>query len=508
MSTSLILGISIGFVIIITLFGVAFGKKDSHNMEGWLVSGRKMGSFLVWFLLGSEIYTAFTFEGLAGYAYKNGAAAFYNVALNDVAYALGFLILPTIWIIGRKFGYVTQSDFVAGRYESRGLGVFVALTSAIIMIAYIDLNITGLSAIMQVIGQGRISTTWADIIGFLILTLSVFFGGIRGNAWQAAIKDILMLIAIGVMFVVIPVHYFGSFGHMYHQFQSEIPSHLILPGVSKNEGPTWLITTVILNGLGQWMWPQWFGVSFTAKSPRTLKIQSIFMPLYQLVKVAVITIGLAAVLILGFSKNINGNNVVMMLALKTFPEWFVVLFTVAAMLAAIIPAGPIIMTSSSLISHNVIHPVFPKIKDKTIYHLTKILIFPLTIIALILTLVLPSLIASILLVAYDFISQLFPAVVIGGLFWRRATKQGVISGIIVGWVICAYLVLTKHDPLGGWNAGFIALFANLLVFFIVSLCTKPVAKQQLDEFFKEAFPTTKVNDEVHIPRYLQDQSSN
>jgi SSS family solute:Na+ symporter len=488
MFPEVILASSLFVVFVITLLGAFTGRLQSKDLEGWLVNSRRMGPFLMWFLLGSEIYTAFTFEGLAGYAYKNGAAAFYNVALNDVAYAVGFMVLPTIWIIGRRFRYVTQSDFIAGRYQSKAMGIFVAFTSAIIMIAYIDLNITGLSAVIQVIGKGAISDVWSDVIGFLILALAVFFGGIRGNTLQAVIKDILMFVAIGVLFVVVPIRYFGSFGNMYSQFAQKIPSYFVLPGVSKHLGVTWFITTVILTGIGQWMWPHWFGVAFTAKSPRTLKLQAVFMPFYQLVKVAVITIGFAAVLILGTSKQINGNNVVMMLATKTFPEWFVILFTVAAMLSAIIPAGPIIMTSASLLTRNVLQALRPSTKDKTVYLLTRLLVFPLTILALILTLVAPSLIVSILLVAYDFISQFFPAVVIGGLFWRRATKQGVLAGLITGWLVAAYLVLTNHDPVGGWNAGFVALLANLVVFAVVSLLTEPVPQTYLDEFYASAFP--------------------
>jgi len=302
-----------------------------------------------------------------------------------------------------------------------------------------------------------------------------------------------MFIAIAAMFIVIPLHYFGSFGHMYSKFVQQIPSHMTLPGVSKHLGVTWLISTVLLNGMGQWMWPQWFGVAFTAKAPRTLKLQAVFMPFYQLVKVAVITIGFAAVIILGFSKHINGNNVVMMLAVKTFPEWFVILFTVAAMLSAIIPAGPIIMTSSGLIARNVVQALRPQMTDKSVYKIMKMLVFPLTILALILTLVAPSLIVQILLVAYDFISQFFPAVVIGGLFWRRATKQGVAAGIITGWVVAGGLVLTKHDPLGGWNAGFIALLANIIIFYAVSWMTKPVSEERLAEFFKHAFPRKEKN---------------
>lgn len=486
--SAMVLGISLLAVLIVSVGGILYGAKDSRNMEGWLINSRLMGPVLVWFLLGTEIYTAFTFQGLAGFAFVKGSSAFYNVALNDVAYAIGFFILPTFWLIGKKFGHVTQSDFLAGRYQSKNLGIFVALTSAIIMIAYIDLNIEGLGAIVQVVGHGAFNQTASDFIGFVVLAFAVFFGGIRGNAWQSLIKDILMFIAIVALFLVVPFHYFGSFGNMYHQLMTKEPHYLVMPGVSKHLGSIWLISTVALTGMGQWMWPQWFGVAYTARSPRTLKIQAVFMPFYQLVKVMVITIGLAAVVIFAASKTINGNNVVMLLALKTFPEWFVVLFTVAAVFSAIIPAGPIIMTSAGLLVRNVYQAMRPQTSDRTVYILMKALIFPLTLLAFFLALAAPALIVVVLLVAYDFIAQLFPAVVIGGLFWKRATKQGAFLGIITGWIISAVLLLTKHGSVAGINAGLIAFAANLVVFWAASLITKPVPENYLREFLNAAFP--------------------
>lgn len=495
-----VLGISLLAVLIVSVGGILYGAKDSRNMEGWLINNRLMGSVLVWFLLGTEIYTAFTFQGLAGFAYAKGSSAFYNVALNDVAYAIGFLILPTFWLIGKKFGHVTQSDFLAGRYQSKNLGIFVALTSAIIMIAYIDLNIEGLGAIVQVVGHGAFNQTVSDFIGFIVLAVAVLFGGIRGNAWQSLIKDILMFIAIVALFVVVPFHYFGSFGNMYHQLMIKEPKYLVMPGISKHLGSIWLVSTVLLTGMGQWMWPQWFGVAYTAKSPHTLKIQAVFMPLYQLVKVMVITIGLAAVVIFAASKSINGNNVVMLLALKTFPEWFVVLFTVAAVFSAIIPAGPIIMTSAGLLVRNVYQALKPDTSDRTVYIMMKALIFPLTLLAFFLALAAPALIVVVLLVAYDFIAQLFPAVVIGGLFWKRATKQGAFFGIVTGWVISAALLLTKHDSVLGINAGLVAFAANLVVFWAVSLATKPVSDHYIHGFLGAAFPEQRKTINPEEPR--------
>lgn len=486
-----VLLLALAAVVAVTVGGIIYGRRESGTLDGWLVGNRSMGFLLVWFLMGTEIYTAFTFQGLAGYAYVKGASVFYNVALNDVAYAIGFLVLPAIWFIGRRFGHVTQSDFVAGRYRSKNLGIFIALTTAIIMIGYIDLNIEGLGAIIQVIGHNAVNQNVADLIAFLVLSVAVLMGGIRGNAFQSMIKDILMFVAIITLFIVVPLHYFGSFGHMYSQMLAKIPSHLKLPGVSKNQGPLWLITTVAVTGVGQWMWPQWFGIAYTAKNHRILKLQAVFMPLYQLIKVMVITIGFAAVIIFATSKPVGGNDVIMLLALKIFPVWALVIFTIAAVFSAIIPAGPIIMTSAGLLAKNVYGALRPDASHRTIYRLTKLLVFPLTLLALGLATMAPALIVKVLLVAYDFISQLFPAVVIGGLFWRRATKEGAAAGIVVGWLVSGVLLLTQHDPLYGINAGLVGLAANFIVFWVVSLMTPAVDTQYLDSFLSAAFPNSK-----------------
>ncbi|MCL5116580.1 MAG: sodium:solute symporter family protein [Firmicutes bacterium] len=483
----IILLIALAAVIVMTIGGILYGRRHSRTLDGWLVNSRLMGPFLVWFLLGTEIYTAFTFQGLAGYAYVNGAAAYYNVALNDVAYALGFFLLPAFWLLGRRFSHVTQSDFVASRYQSRGLGIFVALATALIMIGYIDLNIEGLGAVVHVISGGSIAGIWPDVLGFVVLGFAVMFGGIRGNAWQSAIKDILMFIAIVTLFFVVPFHFFHGFGPMFQEFHAKLGSRMVMPGIAPKMGILWLVTTVLLTSMGQWMWPQWFGISYTARGPRSLKLQAVFMPLYQLIKWMVIVIGFAAVLLLGYHKK-EGNNVVMMLAGHVLPGWMLAVFTVAAVFSAIVPAGPIIMTSAGLLARNVYQKIWPKTSDATTYRLTRSLVLPITFLALVLAELAPALIVVVLLVAYDFIAQLFPTIVIGGLFWKRATKEGALAGILGGWIVAGWLLLTHEDPWHGINAGFVALIVNLILFFGVSLMTRPADSAFLQTFFETVYP--------------------
>ena len=476
-------------VLAITLVGIRMGRSASRTLEGWVVNSRNMGPVMTWFLLGTEVYTAFTFLGLAGFAFARGGGVFYNVATNDVGYAIGFFLLPAMWLLGRRLGYVTQSDFIEGRYQSRALGIFTGLCTALIMIAYVDLNIEGLGAILSVLLDGHLDLIEAEAVGFIILTFSVFFGGIRGNAVQSVAKDVLMFVSIAALFVVVPLHFFGGFGAMFERLSVEVPKRITMPGPSGNLGLSWFATTVLLTGFGQWMWPQWFNVAFTGRGPRTLKLQAVFMPFYQLVKVAVITIGFAAILIFA-GKAISGNDVVMTLAKQLFPAWFLALFALAAVLSAIVPAGPIVMVSCTLLSRNVFGKLRPGTSDRTIFALTRWLVFPITLLALLLAVVAHSLIVVVLLVAYDFIAQLLPAVLIGGLFWRRATAAGVLAGLLVGWVSCAVLHLTGFEQVWGMATGFVCLIGNIVVFVAVSLVTRPVDAAVLDELWGTVYART------------------
>ena len=483
--SAFILGFVVLGIVIVTLIGIRTGRAASRTMNGWMVNDRKMGPVLTWFLLGTEIYTAFTFLGIAGFAFTRGGGAFYSVATNDIAYALGFFILPAIGLLGRKFGYVTQSDFAAGRYQSRTVGVVIAFCTAIVMIAYIDLNIEGLGAILGVLTEHRLGEVAAETLGCLVLAVAVLLGGIRGNAWQSAIKDVLMFGSLGALFFIVPAHYFGGIGPMFHRMATEIPNRIVMPGPNPNFGPSWYWSTAFLNGVGQWMWPQFFNVAFSARGSRTLKLQAVFMPIYQIVKIAVTTIGFAAILIFATQK-VDGNEVMLLVAKQALPAWLLAFFALAAALSAIVPAGPIIMMSCTLLSRNVYAELRGDVSDATVFRLTRVLIFVVTFAALGLAIVAHSLIASILLVAYDFVAQLVPAIMIGGLFWRRATAAGTLAGLAVGWGTVLLLLFTGNDPLWGLNAGFIALVLNALVFWLVSLMTQPVEKAVLDDFFATA----------------------
>jgi solute:Na+ symporter, SSS family len=89
-----------------------------------------------------------------------------------------------------------------------------------------------------------------------------------------------------------------------------------------------------------------------------------------------------------------GKAVTAWLALN-ITGWVLIVLVLAGLLAAIVPAGPIVMTSASLLARNVVQALRPGMADRRVFWLTRALVFPLTGAALLITLAFPALIVNV-----------------------------------------------------------------------------------------------------------------
>lgn len=464
------------FVVFATLLGVYAGRHKKMDLENWSVGGRDFGGVLVWVLMAGEIYTTFSFLGASGWAYSKGAPTFYILIYIALAYVLSYFILPPIWRLGKKHKLVTQSDYFAQRFSSKWLGVLVAVVGVLFIVPYLQLQLTGLGLIVDIASGGAISKNVAILIAFVMVALFVFASGIRGTAWVSVLKDIMMIVAMIVVGIELPYHYFGGIGPMFEHLMAEKPDFLKLPGGTDNLNVVWFMSTSLLTACGFYMWPHYFNAVFTSKSANTFKKNSIVLPLYQLGLVFVFFAGFTALLVVPGLK--NGDLSFLILVAKTYPTWFLGLIGAAGAITAMVPSAVLILTASTILSKNIIKEAFlPNLSNKSVGVLARWLVILITFIALIFAIALPSALVNLLLIGYDGVTQFFPGVVLG-LLWARTSKEGVASGIIAGLVVTAVLVLGGMDPFFGINAGFVALVVNFVVTAIVSiLIPAKVAKQ-------------------------------
>ena len=172
------LTIVIVLFLLVSVVGFAAARwRRTHAMSSldeWGLGGRGFGTFVTWFLLGGDLYTAYTFVAVPAALFASGAVSgFFAVPYTIIVYPLIFIFMPRLWSVAHRHGYVTPADFVRGRFDSRSLSLAIALTGILATMPYIALQLVGIQAVLEVIGIGGGGNTFAKdlplFIAFAIL---------------------------------------------------------------------------------------------------------------------------------------------------------------------------------------------------------------------------------------------------------------------------------------------------------------------------------------------------
>ncbi len=278
-------GIALTIVAVVVLGTIVFAllgvRRVKMDPQQYIVGGRSFGTIFLWVLLAGEIYTTFTFLGIAGLSYSQGAPAFYVMAYGTAAYIIGYFLTPAIWRVGKEHNLLTGPDFFELRYNSRALGVVTALLWFVMIVPYVALQLSGLQILLRIAGYGMYDATAAVCIAFIVLALFVFTAGLRGTAWASVVKDVFVLGAVIFAGIAIPTRFFGSPGAMLERVAQVHPQMLVLPPGTAFHGTVWFVSTVVLSAVGFFMGPHSFNAIYSARSAQTLRRNAMLLPFYQ-----------------------------------------------------------------------------------------------------------------------------------------------------------------------------------------------------------------------------------
>jgi len=470
----------IGFFFVVAV-ALALLARRGHEMslEQWSLGGRGFGTIFVFLLMAGEIYTTFTFLGGSGWAYGRGAPALYILCYGAIAYCMSYFLLPVIWRYARDRRLVSQADFFVEKYESRALGILVAAVSVAALVPYLVLQLKGLGIIVSEASFGSVRPSVAVWAGAIALMVYVVISGVRGSAWTAALKDIMIFgVAVGIG-IYLPLHYYGGYAEMFARIEAAKPGFLTLP--DHGSSPTWFISTVLLSALGFYMWPQYFASVYTAKSEDVFRKNAMMLPLYQLVILFVFLTGFAAVLVVPGLTGSDTDLSLLRISRNTFGAPMLGLIGAAGLLTALVPGSMILISAATILAQNVYRPLSKGATDRTVSVLARALVPVIALVAVVLALRGGSAIVNLLLMGYNLVTQLFPAVVLS-LFRRRVmTATGAFAGIVAGVSTVAYISLSgtslatllpwAPDAVKDLNVGIVALMMNVAVFALVTLAT-------------------------------------
>jgi solute:Na+ symporter, SSS family len=397
------------------------------HLDEWGLGGRSFGTWITWFLVGGDFYTAYTVIAVPALVYAVGAYGFFALPYTILVYPIVFVIMPRLWHAAQKAGHVTAADVVYGRYGSRPLELAVAVTAVVATMPYIALQLVGMGVVIKALGfTGELPLA----VAFVILALYTYSAGLRAPALIAFVKDLMIYIVVLVAVVLVPMK-LGGYAHVFDVANNAF--------VAKKAGGLLLkpaqylpyASLAIGSALAAFMYPHTLTGIFAAKSADTIRKNAVFLPAY--------TVLLGLIALLGYMAyaagvDVHGNNnaVVPALFSALFPSWFVGFAFAAIAIGALVPAAVMSIGAANLFTRNFWKAyVQPGIQPAGEAAVAKIVSLVVKVGALVIILVLPTKFAlDLQLLGGVWILQTFPAVVFGLFFaWFRA------PALLLGWAV-------------------------------------------------------------------------
>ncbi|MEU4668626.1 sodium:solute symporter family protein [Amycolatopsis sp. NPDC023774] len=466
----MILAFTLVGIVLIGVLGFVGRRKPAADLSEWTVGGRKFGALTMWFLQAGEVFTTFTFLGMAGLAFSGGVAAMYALPYVPIAYVVLFFLAKRLWWMGKERGYLTQGDFLEDRFSSKFLGTLSAVLGVIFVLPYLQLQITGLGLIVRLVTGDAASGNLSMVLGSVLIVAFVLWAGLRGVAATSYFKDAIMLVVLVVLIIAVPAHFAGGVSGVFHKIEQLHPEKLFVHAGTNDH--TWFITSMLVSaiGVGLMTLPHSWPALMAARDPQVLRRNYMWMPIYELCLLLPMIIGFAAIIVV--DKTSDPNGVLLTLSKDALPGWVTGLVVVAATATAMVPAAGILIGISSLVARNIAR-VRGERKQFWINHGTVVLASAL---ALVLGIFRPDLLANLLLLTYSGSVQLAPANLLGFLKKVPVGKGPVLSGLVVGEIVVIWLTFFDTKFAGTVNVGLIGLAANVVVLAVAAGIERAVTR--------------------------------
>src|SRR4030081_1912076 len=486
--TALIIFLALfGFITWLGFAAAHWRKGDLDQLHEWGLGGRRFGTLITWFLVGGDLYTAYTFIAVPALAFGAGAIAFFAVPYTIIIYPILFLVFPRLWSVSHKHGYITAADFVKGRFGNRWLALAITLTGIVATMPYMALQLVGLQVVIG--GLGFVGEGWVGdlplVIAFVILAAFTYSSGLRAPASIAIVKDILIYITAFAAVIVIPIE-LGGFDKIF----AAVPAQKVLlavPGPGTTGAYSTYATLALGSALALFLYPHSFTGILSASSGRAIRRNAALLPGYSFMLGLLALIGFFAIaagvgnlpeFAAGF-KQFGNNFAVPALLLHSFPSWFVGIAFAAIGIGALVPAAIMSIAAANLYTRN-IHREFINRNptDKQEAQMAKWVSLIVKFGALVFILFVPTQYAiQLQLLGGIWIIQTLPPVMLG-VYTRWFNSWALLAcwaaGTLAGTIMAVAANLTPTFPVafaGITFPGYIALYTVILNLAVVVILT-------------------------------------
>ncbi|HEY5241228.1 MAG TPA: sodium:solute symporter [Polyangiaceae bacterium] len=347
------LAVFVALFALVTVLGFVaarWRKADLDQLSEWGLGGRRFGTMVTWFLLGGDLYTAYTFVAVPALVYGAGALGFFALPYTVITYPFVFVVMPRMWSVAHKHGYITAADFVRGRFGSSTLALAVAVTGILATMPYIALQLVGIQVVLGAMGiRGDLPL----VIAFVILAAYTYQSGLRAPALIAVVKDAIIYVTVIAAVVVIPMK-LGGYGAI---FDAVPPKKLLLAP----EQMSAYSTLALGSALALFLYPHSMTGVLSSSGRKVIQRNTAMLPAYSLLLGLIALLGYMAIAAKvgsspayadGFERY-GANFAVPALFLGSFPPWFVGFAFAAIAIGALVPAAIMSIAAANLFTRNI-----------------------------------------------------------------------------------------------------------------------------------------------------------
>lgn len=453
-------------------------KAGMHSLEEWGLAGRSFGTMITWFLIGGDLYTAYTIIAVPAALYGAGAMGFFAVPYCIFIYPYMMVVLPRLWTVCHRHGFITFADFVRARFAFRPLTLAIALTGILSLMPYIALQLVGMKVVLAAMG---LAGEWPLVIAFVILAAYTYSSGLRAPAVIAVVKDVMLYIMVLAAVILLPLK-LGGFAHIFAVAKTALPLHTPPGSLLLKPGQILPYSTLAIgSAIALILYPHTATGMLSASSANTIRRNAALLPAYSLL------LGLLA--LLGYVAIAAGvvtpdkSQAIPLLFLKMFPEWFAGFCLSAIAIGALVPAAIMSIAASNLFTRNIWGELTrTKLNDRQESQMAKIVSLVVKFGALAFVIESPSSYAiEMQLLGGIWIAQLFPSVVLG-VFVRKLHPWAIFAGWAAGMTMGTWMAAAMHLKtsgiyplhLFGQTYSMYAAIPSLLLNLILAFALTPV----------------------------------
>ena len=487
MTYPVVAAVCLALVALVLVLGFAAGrfeKGDLSDIEEWGLGGRRFGTWISWFLIGGDAYTAYTFIAIPALVYGAGAAGYFAVPFTILCYPILYLVFPKLWRVAHRHGYITAAEFVRGRYGNRWLALAIGVTGIVATMPYIALQLVGMNTIIGALGiPGHLPL----VIAFAVLAAFTYTSGLRAPAMIAIVKDLLIYLTVLVAIIVIPTE-LGGFGAIFAKIP---PAKLLLarPPAGSGGAYTAYATLALGSAMALFLYPHTTTGILSSSGPRVIRRNAALLPAYSVMLALLALLGFMAATagVAGMPQFAEGFSryktsfAIPALILYALPSWFAGVAFGAIAIGALVPAAIMAIASANIFTRDIYRQFVSDTSSKGETLIAKLFATLMIVAALAFILGIPTTYAvQLQLLGGMWIIQTLPAIGFS-LLTRFFNGWALLAGWAAGIGAATWLAAQNHFigsiypfHIFGYTAPSYIAFATLLLNAAVALALSPL----------------------------------